>query len=81
MRLTYATLAINGLMQMRSSVARFHDIFAGPIAKGLSLVAVVVGGLMFASGESRRRKIWACILFGIGMTVLMANFLAWIFSQ
>jgi type IV secretion system protein TrbC len=74
-------LAINGLLQIRSFVTRFHDIFSGPIAKGLSLVAVVIGGLMCVYGESRRRKMWGCILFGIGMIVLIANFLAWVFSR
>jgi type IV secretory pathway VirB2 component (pilin) len=60
-------------------ISKAQEIFTGPIAKGLSLVAVVVGALMFASGRTRREKIWAIILFVVGTSVLAANFLTWIF--
>jgi type IV secretory pathway VirB2 component (pilin) len=30
--------------------------FTGPIARGLSLVAIVVGGLLFAFGEGHPRR-------------------------
>ena len=33
-----------------------QDAFTGPIARGLSLIAVVVGGLMFAFGEGGSNK-------------------------
>ena len=33
-----------------------QDAFTGPIARGLSLIAVVVGGLMFAFGEGGSKK-------------------------
>jgi type IV secretory pathway VirB2 component (pilin) len=32
--------------------------FTGTIPTGLSLVAIVVGGLMFAYGEASRRRCW-----------------------
>jgi len=32
--------------------------FTGPIARGLSLVAIVVGGLMFAFGEGESKRCW-----------------------
>lgn len=53
--------------------------FTGPIARGLSLVAVVVGGLMFAYGEGDSKRMLAGIIFGVGMAVSAANFLAWLF--
>ena len=43
-----------------------QDAFTGPIARGLSLIAVVVGGLMFAFGEGGSKKALAGIIFGLG---------------
>ena len=53
--------------------------FTGPIARGLSLIAIVVGGLMFAFGEGGSKKALAGIVFGLGMAMGAANFLAWLF--
>ncbi len=53
--------------------------FTGPIARGLSLVAIVVGGLMFAYGEGQSKRTMAGILFGVGMAVGAINFMAWLF--
>ncbi len=47
----------------------------GTIATGLSLVAIVVGGLMFAYGEGQSKKMLAGIVFGVGMAVGAVNFL------
>ena len=44
-----------------------QDAFTGPIARGLSLIAVVVGGLMFAFGEGGSKKALAGIIFGLGI--------------
>ena len=38
--------------------------FTGPIATGLSLVAIVIGGLMFAYGEGQSKRMLAGIVFG-----------------
>ena len=56
-----------------------QSAFTGPIARGLSLIAVVVGGLMFAFGEGGSKKALAGIIFGLGMAMGAANFLAWLF--
>ena len=56
-----------------------QDAFTGPIARGLSLIAVVVGGLMFAFGEGGSNKALAGIIFGLGMAMGAANFLTWLF--
>jgi type IV secretory pathway VirB2 component (pilin) len=55
--------------------------FTGTIATGLSLVAIVVGGLMFAYGEGQSKKMLAGIVFGIGMAVSAVNFMAWLFPS
>jgi type IV secretory pathway VirB2 component (pilin) len=53
--------------------------FTGPIARGLSLVAIVVGGLMFAFGEGESKRMLAGIIFGIGMAIGAVNFMQWLF--
>lgn len=53
--------------------------FTGPIARGLSLVAIVVGGLMFAFGEGESKRTLAGIIFGVGMAIGAVNFLSWLF--
>ncbi len=53
--------------------------FTGTIATGLSLVAIVVGGLMFAYGEGQSKRTLAGIVFGVGMAVGAVNFMAWLF--
>ena len=56
------------------------DAFTGDIARGLSLIAIVVGGLMFAFGEGGSKKALAGIVFGLGMAMGAANFLGWLFE-
>jgi type IV secretion system protein TrbC len=53
--------------------------FTGPIARGLSLVAIVIGGLTFAYGEGGSKRILAGIIFGVGMAIGAVNFMAWLF--
>ena len=53
--------------------------FTGPIARGLSLVAIVVGGLMFAFGEGGSKRALAGIIFGVGMAIGAVNFMNWLF--
>lgn len=55
--------------------------FTGTIATGLSLVAIVVGGLMFAYGEGQSKKMLAGIVFGVGMAISAVNFMAWLFPS
>ncbi len=57
----------------------FTGPFTGPIARGLSLIAIVVGGIMFAFGEGGSKKALAGIIFGLGMAMGAANFMAWLF--
>jgi len=61
--------AVNVLMQA----------FTTTIARGLSLVSIVVAGLTFAFGEGGSKRILAGVLFGVGMAIAAVNFLAWLF--
>ena len=61
------------------AVNELQTQFTGPIARGLSLIAIVIGGLMFAFGEGGSKRTLAGIIFGLGMAMGAANFLAWLF--
>ncbi len=53
--------------------------FTGPIARGLSLVSIVIGGVTFAFGEGGSKRLLAGIVFGVGMAIGAINFMAWLF--
>ena len=61
------------------AVTNLQTAFTGAIARALSLVAIVIGGLMFAFGEGGSKKALAGIVFGLGMTLGAANFIDWLF--
>jgi type IV secretory pathway VirB2 component (pilin) len=61
------------------AVTVLQQAFTGTIARGLALVAIVVGGLMFAFGEGQSKRMLAGIIFGVGMAIGAVNFLAWLF--
>jgi type IV secretory pathway VirB2 component (pilin) len=69
-----------GASPWENAVNVLQTAFTGPIAKGLALVAIVVGGLTFAFGEGAGKKTFAGIVFGLGMAVLAVNFLNWLFG-
>ena len=53
--------------------------FTGTIAKGLSLISIVVGGVTFAFSEGGSKRLLAGIVFGVGMAIGAVNFMAWLF--
>ena len=74
-----ARLWAQGTSPWVDAVNELQAQFTGPIARGLSLIAIVVGGLMFAFGEGGSKRTLAGIIFGIGMAVGAVNFLGWLF--
>ena len=56
-----------------------RDLELQAIAKGLALVSIVVGGLMFAFGEGGSKRMLSGIVFGVGMAIGAVNFMAWLF--
>ena len=58
-----------------------QTFFTGIFARGLSLIAVVIGGAMYAMDESggSKKKVGA-LIFGTGLMLLAAQFLNWIFG-
>ena len=76
-------LAVTALAQTNSpwenAVNVLQQAFTSTIARGLSLVAIVVSGLTFAFGEGGSKRVLAGVLFGVGMAIAAVNFLAWLF--
>ena len=77
--LTPTVLTAQGTSPWVDAVNELQTQFTGPIARGLSLIAIVVGGLMFAFGEGGSKRTLAGIIFGLGMAMGAVNFLAWLF--
>ena len=77
--LSAGELMAQGTSPWLQAIDVLQQAFTGPIARGLSLIAIVVGGLMFAFGEGGSKKALAGIIFGLGMAMGAANFLAWLF--
>lgn len=72
--------AQTGASPWENAVNVLQQAFTGTIAKGLALVAIVIGGLTFAFGEGGGKKTFAGIIFGLGMALLAVNFLSWLFG-
>ena len=77
--LSAGELMAQGTSPWLQAIDVLQQAFTGPIARGLSLIAIVVGGLMFAFGEGGSKKALAGIIFGLGMAMGAANFLTWLF--
>ena len=67
-------LLAQGTSPWLQAIDVLQTAFTGPIARGLSLIAIVVGGLMFAFGEGGSKRALAGIVFGLGMAMGAANF-------
>ncbi|PYU30040.1 MAG: conjugal transfer protein TrbC [Acidobacteria bacterium] len=71
--------AQQGNSPWENAVNVLEAAFTSTIARGLSLVAIVVAGLTFAFGEGGSKRILAGVLFGVGMAIAAVNFMAWLF--
>jgi type IV secretion system protein TrbC len=63
-----------------NAVAVLVTAFTGPIARGLSLVAMVIGGLLFAFGDGDAKRTFGGIVFGVGMAISAPAFMGWLFQ-
>ena len=66
-----------GVSPWLDAINVLQSAFTGPIARGLSLIAIVVGGLMFAFGEGGSKRALAGIIFGLGMAMGAAHEWLW----
>lgn len=71
--------AQTGNSPWENAVGVLQQAFTSTIARGLSLVAIVVSGLTFAFGEGGSKRVLAGVLFGVGMAIAAVNFMAWLF--
>jgi type IV secretory pathway VirB2 component (pilin) len=76
---TFAAAQARAASPWENAVDVLERAFTGPIARGLDLVAIVVGGLMFAFGEGDSKRMLAGIVFGVGMAIGAVNFMTWLF--
>src|SRR4029434_1392800 len=72
-------LAQTGHSPWEHAVNVLQHAFTSTIARGLSLVAIVVSGLTFAFGEGGSKRVLAGVLFGGGIAIGAVSFLAWLF--
>ena len=59
---------------------RLCDLFMNKLGKALAIVAVIIGGLMYAFGEGGSKSQIAGLAFGAGMVLLAPQFLGWILN-
>ena len=76
---TSAFAQATGTSPWENAVGVLQQAFTSTIARGLSLVAIVVSGLTFAFGEGGSKRVLAGVLFGVGMAIAAVNFMAWLF--
>ena len=78
----FALVAVSALAATtnpwQNAVNNLMTAFTGPIGRGLSLVAIVVTGLMFAFGEPGGKKALAGVLFGLSMAIGAVGWLTWL---
>lgn len=60
------------------AAVRMEQEFTGPIARGFSLVAIVVGGLTMAFSEGGGRRTIGGLIFGLGLAMGATQFVTWI---
>ena len=61
------------------AAANLEATFTGPLARSLALVAIVIGGLLFMFGDGGAKRQISGIVFGGGLALFAAQFLAWLF--
>lgn len=75
------TLPVSALAQSpwERAADNLATTFTGSLARSLALVAIVIGGLMFMFGEGGAKRQISGIVFGGGLALFAAQFLAWLF--
>jgi type IV secretory pathway VirB2 component (pilin) len=63
-----------------TTASALQTTFQGPLATSLITVAIVIGGLMLAHGETHGKKIMGGIAAGGGLTLLAPRVINWLFS-
>ena len=77
--LTVPAIAFAQQSPWERAASNLATTFTGPLARSLALVAIVIGGLMFMYGEAGAKRQISGIVFGGGLALFAAQFLAWLF--
>ena len=75
----YVSLVHHAQSPWERAASNLEASFTGPLARSLALVAIVLGGLMFMFGEGGAKRQISGIVFGGGLALFAAQFLAWLF--
>src|SRR4029077_1543037 len=75
----HASLVLHAQSPWERAASNLEASFTGPLARSLALVAIVLGGLMFMFGEGGAKRQISGIVFGGGLALFAAQFLAWLF--
>ena len=73
------SLILHAQSPWERAASNLETTFTGPLARSLALVAIVIGGLMFMFGEGGAKRQVSGIVFGGGLALFAAQFLAWLF--
>ena len=73
------SLVVHAQSPWERAASNLATTFTGPLARSLALVAIVIGGLMFMFGEAGAKRQISGIVFGGGLALFAAQFLAWLF--
>jgi len=73
------SLVLHAQSPWERAASNLEVTFTGPLARSLALVAIVIGGLMFMFGEGGAKRQISGIVFGGGLALFAAQFLAWLF--
>ncbi|MEQ1908075.1 MAG: TrbC/VirB2 family protein, partial [Vicinamibacterales bacterium] len=74
-----ALASAQGVSPWERAAQNLELSFTGPLARSMALVAIVIGGLMFMYGEGGAKRQISGIVFGGGLALFAAQFLAWLF--
>jgi type IV secretory pathway VirB2 component (pilin) len=75
----HVSLRLHAQSPWERAASNLEASFTGPLARSLALVAIVLGGLMFMFGEGGAKRQISGIVFGGGLALFAAQFLAWLF--
>lgn len=78
--LCFAAMAYAQSDPWSTAAANLSAVFTGAIAKGFSLVAIVLGGLGLAFSEGGSRRAIGGLIFGLGLALGATQFMTWLLS-
>ena len=60
-----------------ATINKIRDMFTGDLAAACSVIAVCIGGIMFAFGEGAHKRTIALLILGVGMALSAVQVVEW----